>query len=49
MKIITNKDRTIQLPYQHDGAELLVWLHEHYPYSKYEVVEIKQEEYNEMV
>jgi hypothetical protein len=27
------------LPYQHDGEELLIWLQQRYPYSKYKVVE----------
>jgi len=40
MKYITNKSGTIKLPYQHDGGELLIWLQQRYPHSKYRVVEL---------
>jgi len=35
MKYITNYDGSVKLPYQHDGADLLVWLQNRYPNSKY--------------
>lgn len=37
MKYITNRARTINLPYE-DG--LIEWLNENYPYSKYSVIEV---------
>jgi hypothetical protein len=37
MIVISNKTRDIQLPYQ-EG--LLEWLQEHYPASKYHLVEL---------
>ena len=37
MKYIYNKDDTIGFPY---SPELLEWLNENYPYSKYRIVEL---------
>jgi hypothetical protein len=39
MKVIVNSDETVMLPWE-EG--LLEWLQERYPYSKYQVVEIRQ-------
>lgn len=39
IKYIANRDGSIRLPYQHDGEELLSWLQERYPNSKYRIVE----------
>ena len=36
MRIISSRDREIQLPWEPD---LLEWLQEHYPASKYFVIE----------
>ena len=41
MTIISNKDGTIQF---HDEPGLLEWLVEHYPYSKYHLVELVQKQ-----
>jgi hypothetical protein len=38
IKIIANRDRTIIYPWEPD---LLEWLQENYPYSKYHVVELE--------
>lgn len=38
MKVIVNQSKTICLPYE-EG--MLEWLLEHYPYSKYQILEIK--------
>lgn len=37
---IANRAGTIQFPYD---AELLIWLQENYPYSKYQLVEATDE------
>jgi len=39
MMYITDKTKTIKLPYE---PGLLEWLHEHYPYSKYQIVNVNQ-------
>jgi hypothetical protein len=39
MKVIVNSDETVMLPWE-EG--LLEWLQERYPYSKYQVVAIRQ-------
>jgi hypothetical protein len=37
MKYITNKFNSIRLPYE---ADLLEWLQQQYPFSKYQIKEI---------
>ena len=39
MRVIVNLAETVVLPWE-EG--LLEWLQEHYPYSRYQVVEIRQ-------
>jgi hypothetical protein len=40
MKIISSYDGSINLPWE---PGLLEWLHVHYPYSKYRIVEVEYE------
>ena len=37
MKYITNKAKTVVLPYEEGMIE---WLHENYPHSQYQIVEV---------